>query len=49
MLNLLLTAALALAAVGIPKGCPLLERRYTVPPVNGPTDISRDPIPPVKP
>lgn len=37
---------LAFIVGGLPKNCPLLqEREYKVPPINGPRDISPDPIP----
>lgn len=30
---------------GIPKDCPLWDRQYKVPPINGPKEISKDPLP----
>ena len=41
--TLTLTFALILGAVT--RNCPLFEREYKIPPVNGPVEISRDPIP----
>lgn len=40
---------LALIAGSLPKNCPLFEREYKVPPVNGPKEISKDPAPKEKP
>lgn len=44
MIHALVSLVLAFGA-SFPKDCPLLDRQYKVPPINGPKEISKDPIP----
>lgn len=45
MISALVSVVLAFTFNGIPKDCPLFDRQYKVPPINGPKEISKDPIP----